>query len=444
MNSIVEPHPSIVPAEPAPGPRLPHVALTPSGLSPEAPHSLADMGLEISVLTDLALKLTATVSSITTEWAGEKLCLPPHLMELVFLQLKQDRFVEVLGKSGPFDYRYTATDRGREHARRLVEISAYVGPAPVSLDAYTEFLDWQTANRPRPTLQQVHEALSPLVISPSAVEVAALAALSGRSLLVFGPSGNGKTTLAQLLHNVILGDIWIPYCINVESSIIRIFDPHLHVRSDAPAVDADQLIDRRWVRIRPPFVVAGGEMTIAELDLAYSPAHRFYEAPPHLKANGGTFLIDDFGRQRMEPHELLNRWIVPLERQVDYLTLCTGQKIEVPFRLMLLVATNLQVAQVADPAFLRRAGYRLFLDKPAPDAWESIFTRYARSIGLEPEPSLGRYLLARYAAERRELRASEACDLIERAREICRLHQRPSTLDAETLNTAWHAYFSQS
>ena len=182
-------------------------------------------------------------------------------------------------------------------------------------------------------------------------------------------------------------------------------------------------------------------MTIEELDLAYSPSLRFYEAPPHVKANGGTFLIDDFGRQRIDPHDLLNRWIIPLESQTDHLTLYTGQKIQIPFQLMLIVATNLGVSEVADPAFLRRMGYRLHLDYPTPERYREIFQKYAAAQGLHITNGLVDRLLDRYKAEQRDLRASEPRDLIERARDICRLHSQPFELNQEILDWAWRGYF---
>ena len=441
-------------AHPLPHPHLPPLVQTSTGWAPQAPTTIEETGLDAWILHDLALKLTATVPHLSTERASQQLRLPLTLVEKLFWQLKQDHLVEILGQTGDFGYRYAATDRGREQARRSMEVSGYVGPAPVSLNAYSAMLDWQHPQRNKPIFDDVKKAISAIVLPESTVEVAALAAQSSRSLFLFGPPGNGKTTLGRLLHTVQSGELWIPFCFSLESSIIRIYDRQIHKPVDdvellddteqqTPAFTAfdTNKVDARWIRIKPPFVVAGGEMTMAELDLAYSPSLRYYEAPPHLKANGGTFLIDDFGRQRIEPEELLNRWIIPLESQIDHLTLAAGQKIEVPFKLMLIVATNLKVSDVADPAFLRRMGYRVHIKTPDEQAYVQILRNYAARANCTIEDGLIEKLLNRYKAEGRDLRGSEPRDLIERAREVCELRRIPFGLTSDVLNTAWLAYF---
>jgi hypothetical protein len=412
------------------------------GACPPAPEQLEQTGVEPQVLSDLLMRLAFTVPSFSAKWAADETCLPMNLIEELGWKLKQDHLLEILGQDGPFNYTYAATQRGREQAARLMEFCGYIGPAPVSLSAYTTMLQRQAAGRGQVALDEVRQALADLVLPEEVVEVAALAAGSGRSLFLFGPAGNGKTSLGRLLHSVFAGELWIPYCINIGGNIIRLHDPTVH--QEVALETPPGKFDRRWICIRRPFLVAGGEMTIEELDLAYSPSLRFYEAPPHVKANGGTFLIDDFGRQRVDPHELLNRWIIPLESRVDHLTLHTGQKIQIPFLLMLIVATNLRVADVADPAFLRRMGYRLHLDYPTPENYQRIFRQYAETHGCRIADGLIHSVLDRYTAEERDLRASEPRDLIERARDICRLRGQSFELNQEVLDVAWRGYFGNA
>jgi hypothetical protein len=310
----------------------------------------------------------------------------------------------------------------------------------VSLEAYTAMIEWQLARAPAVTLEHISASLSELVLPEQDALLAGLAASSGRSLFAFGPPGNGKTTVGRLIHRALQGDLWIPHCIGIEENIIRVYDPQVHqaVEEGRPSPWA---IDHRWVRVRRPLVIGGGEMTLESFDLTYSPTLRYYEAPLHVKANGGTFLIDDFGRQRVDPHVLLNRWIIPLENRIDYLTLHTGMKIQVPFLQLLIIATNLDPEQVTDPAFLRRMGYRLFLAPPSPERYREIFEQYAGRHGIPVASGLVTRLLERYASEGRELRGCEPRDLIERARDICRLTGRALELNDDVMALAWTGYF---
>ena len=215
--------------------------------------------------------------------------------------------------------------------------------------------------------------------------MAGLAVSSGRSLFVYGPSGNGKSSLGRQIHSALRGDFWIPYCVAVRNSVIRLFDEQVHQRVEVGG-DKAAAIDQRWVRIRRPLVVVGGELTLEYLDLVYSPSLRYYEAPPHLKANGGVFLVDDFGRERVSPHQLLNRFITPMEHQFDYFTLSTGQKIQVPLRQVLIIATNLSLDTVTDPAFLRRMGYRLCLEAPTPEQYAQDLQGLRRAARRDRRP----------------------------------------------------------
>jgi predicted ATPase with chaperone activity len=300
---------------------------------------------------------------------------------------------------------------------------------------------WQFAGTPPVRPEHVTAALSGLVLAPEAMELAGLAVASGRSPFVYGPSGNGKSSLGRQIHGALLGDYWIPYCISVRNNIIRLFDEQVHQR--VPVADKTGAVDQRWARIRRPLVVVGGELTLEFLDLIYSPAPRYYEAPPHLKANGGVFLVDDFGRERVSPHQLLNRFITPMEHHVDYFTLSTGQKIQVPLRHVLIIATNLDPETVTDPAFLRRMGYRLCLEAPTPEQYAQIFNAYAQRHGASVAPEVIDRLLERYRAQNRELRACEPRDLIERARDICRFQGKPLELSPKVLDLAWAGYFGR-
>jgi predicted ATPase with chaperone activity len=334
------------------------------------------------------------------------------------------------------------TERGGRRAARLMEISGYVGPAPVPLEAYSDSLGWQFEHFPICSPGQVAAALQEMVLPPDVVHVAGLALLSRRSLFLHGPPGNGKTCLGHLLHSACEGELWIPHCLGIDENIIRVFDAQCHepvagLESDAGSAD----IDRRWVRIRRPFVVVGGELSLDSLDLTYSQSLGYYEAPLHFKANGGTFLLDDFGCQLADPAKFLNRWIHPLERGVDFLTLQTGQQLRVPFCQMLIVSTNVNPNDIMSPAFLRRLGYRLHLDNPTPQRYAEIFERYAAVYDLAAPRPLVEGVIKRYLAEGRPMRCCEPRDLIERARDISRYSGTSLELTPEILDTAWRGYF---
>jgi predicted ATPase with chaperone activity len=411
-------------------------------VAPRAPKEITGAHLEEGALTDLAVKLGYTAARFSTEWVARQLHLSMPLADEVLVQLCRDGLAEEVMKTAQGRCHYRITQRGREHGTRLLEVCGYIGPAPVSLEAYAAMLRWQFAHTPPVQPEHVAAALSGLILPPQAAELAGLAVSSGRSLFVFGPPGNGKSSLGRQIHAALPGDYWIPYAISVGNSVIRLFDEQSHQRVEVTGEGAGA-IDGRWVRIRRPLVVVGGELTLSMLDLIYSPTLRYYEAPPHLKAKGGVFLVDDFGRERVEPGQLLNRFITPMEYQIDYFTLCTGQKVQIPLRHVLIIATNLSPEAVTDPAFLRRMGYRLYLGAPTPDQYARIFQAYAERRGATVAPGVIERLLERYAAQKRELRSCEPRDLIERARDICTFQGRPLELTAEVLDLAWAGYFGE-
>jgi hypothetical protein len=411
-------------------------------IAPKAPQELTSPLVEENVLTDLAVRLAYTSARVNTKSLAQALHLSPDLATDVLTQLCREGLMEETMQTSQGLSHYRITDRGRQHAGRAMEVCAYIGPAPVRLESYAAFLRWQFANSPQVTPEHVVSALSGLVITPKAAQLAGLAASSGRSLFVFGPPGNGKSSLGRMIHGALQGDFWIPYAVSVGNTVIRMYDDQCHQKVEIPP-EKTATIDNRWVRIRRPMVVVGGELTLELLDLVYSPTLRFYESPPHLKSNGGVFLVDDFGRERISPVQLLNRFITPMEHQVDFLSLCTGQKIQVPLRHVLIIATNLSPEKVTDPAFLRRMGYRIYMGAPTPEQYTKIFTQYAAKHGATVAPEVMDRLLERYKAANKELRGCEPRDLIERARDICRFHSRPLELSNKVLDLAWAGYFGE-
>lgn len=425
--------------DPTKDPHLPPQTKVLDFTGPKAPETAEDVAGEVQDMMDLIVRFTSTVARLTTEWVAQQLHFSLPLVRELLTKLCQEGLIEELWQTGQGNAHYKITDQGRDYALRLMEACGYIGPAPVPMEAYAAMLRWQFAASPPTKPENVTAALSNMILPKKSAQLAGLAASSGRSLFVYGPSGNGKSTLGRNICAALPGDYWIPYALNVGNSVIRIFDDHCHQKVDLGDAGAD--VDRRWVRIHRPLVIVGGELTLEMLDLIYSPSYKFYEAPPHLKANGGVFLVDDFGRERVSPEQLLNRFITPMEHQIDYFTLRTGQKIQLPLRHVLIIATNLSPDTVTDPAFLRRMGYRLYLGAPTPEQYAKIFHAYAAKFGATADPAVIEKLLTKYQDQNRELRSCEPRDLIERSRDICSFHGRPLELTPKVLELAWTGYF---
>ncbi len=417
----------------------PYVTVSNENLTPIIPKTLEETHLDFGFLADLALKTVYADANCTTVRAAEKMCLPEPLTESLLQHLYHEKLIEIRGQSGFQNHRYAILDRGWQRANRLLEINGYIGPAPVSLQAYSEMVSLQNQTRESVSPELVKNALSGLVLPEVTMQTVGLAVTSRRSLFMFGESGNGKTSIAVSLHSAQPGEIWIPYAIEVDNQIIKVYDQHNHSQIET----GNNGYDKRWVKIKRPLVIVGGEMTIETMDLVYSRMVGYYEAPFQVKANGGTLVIDDFGRQRVDPSDLLNRWIIPLEQGKDYLTLHTGKKIEVPFAPFLMFATNLNLNGLVDEAFLRRMGYRLYIAPPSRDQYKSIFQKVVAAHGLDYDPNLVDFLLQRYAEEKRPLRCSEPQDLIHRLLDICRYMDQLPILSRDILELAWINYFGK-
>src|SRR5262249_19035940 len=281
-----------------------------------------------------------------------------------------------------------------------------------------------------------------LVLPNSLLQTLGCVINSRTSLFLTGLPGTGKTAVSERMNNALTGSIWIPYAIEIDGQIIRIFDSHCHipVESAEPGIEHDQ----RWVEIQRPLIIVGGELTLENADLVWSDSARFYEAPFQVKSNGGTLVIDDFGRQRVAPRDLLNRWIMPLERRVDFLTLHNGKKIEVPFEQLVVFSTNLNERDLVDDAFLRRMGYRASIDPPSTSAYIEIFKRAAGERCIAINQDCLDHLLRKYAIEDRLMKSCEPRDLLNRVADICRFEERAFELTPHLIDLAWKNYFGSA
>lgn len=405
--------------------------------TPPYPQKLDDLDVGIGFLGDLALKAASLDPDCTTASVADRMRIGKVVTDTLLQRLYDEKLIDKKGTVALHNHRYAMTERGWARVAQAMSSCSYVGPAPVSLEEYTKMLVRQVRSRPPVTKEVLDEVLQELVLPDSVKRRLGVVASSGRSLFLSGPPGNGKTAMARALVNAIPGEVWIPYAVEVDNHVIRLFDRHDH----HPVETADDDFDLRWVKIAPPLVTVGGELTIQSLDLTATDTPRCYEAPFQLKANGGVLVIDDLGRQRVSASELLNRWIVPLEYRTDYLTLSTSKKIQVPFELTVVFATNLTDVDLVDEAFTRRMGYRLYVAPPSPEAYAEIFRRFAQSTGLTANESVINHVLGRYRSEARELRSCEPRDLLLRAADLCKFDGQSIRLTEEILDEAWDSYF---
>ena len=350
---------------------------------PLAPMSVEETGLELSFLLRLAAKCATEQDTVTPSHLAERMKLPKSVINLLIKEMVKLAYLEARGLAGDdvrSDIRYALSTKGREYAHAAVRQSSYVGPAPVSLEVFCRQLGQQSIHHERVTHDRLIESLKGLVLAPSLVEKLGPAMNSGQSILLYGPPGNGKTSIAERTSRLFQQTIWVPYAVEVGGYVISFYDEAVHQTAAATAYPKS---DQRWVECLRPVIKTGGELTLDLLDLAFTDGSSVYEAPLHLKASGGVFIIDDFGRQQVLPQALINRWIVPLERGYDFLTLHTGKKFKVPFDELVVFSTNIAPKDLSDEAGLRRLKYKIFVSNPSRAEYMQIFAAYAQGVSVE-------------------------------------------------------------
>jgi hypothetical protein len=423
----------------------PRASLSPTPAGP--PATLADTGLHPDTLAQLLLKTLVAGENSGTQ-LSEALRVPYTVLDALIQHARIEKLIEVRGTSGAGNagYRYALTDLGRERAARFLEISRYIGAAPVPLAQYNAYVRACMAAKPWVDRETLCSGFDSLIVAESLLNQLGPAVNSGKALFLYGAPGNGKTVVAQGIGQSLGGDMYVPHAIDVDGQTITMYDPVNHISrssaNDSQSVVMATPIDRRWEKIKRPVIVVGGELTLEMLDLTFNPISLFYEAPIQLKANGGVFVVDDFGRQRIPPRDLLNRWIVPLESRVDFLTLHTGRKFEVPFNVFIIFATNLKPESLADEAFLRRIPYKIPAKNPTADEYGRIFEMNCRKRGLRYDPVMIEYLQRRYYQPRKlQMRACHPRDLIEQVVDMCRYQSREPVITRELLDAACASYF---
>ena len=414
--------------------------------TPTAPEEVKDTGLDLDFIADLTLKHIMFMGEFRLSDLSQRIGLSTAILNEAVELLRREKRVEVRGASQfvKSSFNFIVTETGKKYGGELMEICRYAGPAPVTLEDYKEMVENQSIRNITINDDVVHAAFSQIVISEHMLRRLGPAISSGAPMFIYGPPGNGKTTIAETIGQVLPGTVFVPHALYVGGQIISVFDPVNHVPvEDMPEngtnVDA---IDQRWVRIQRPIVMTGGELTLRMLDLEFNTIAKFYEAPLQMKANNGLFILDDFGRQQMDPQSLLNRWIINLDRQIDFMSMHTGMKFEIPFDQMVIFATNLDPKSLVDEAFLRRIRYKIKIEHPTEAQFREIFERVCQMNSVSFRHDVYEYLIEHWY--RRHNIAFNAChprDLIDHVIDLARFFGEPPELHRDTIDHACENYF---
>ncbi|TWT38281.1 hypothetical protein KOR34_32500 [Posidoniimonas corsicana] len=408
---------------------------------PPEPVTLAEAGVSADEVEGLVLKTLLHLGPTVGSGVAAEVCLSRSIVDATLDQLRDGLQVAIKGTAGLNDFVYHLTEAGHSNAQRRVERARYTGPAPAPLAAYEAAIRKQSLRRARLSVPDLGKALSDLTLRHEFLGQVAQAIHDGRGMFLYGPPGNGKTTIAERVVDAFGQHIWIPKMVSVGGDLVRLYDPSCHEAFNPPGLDA-QRYDRRWVLIRRPTVVAGGELALDQLDASFQAALGVSEAPIQLKANGGALLVDDFGRQRVSSEEILNRLIVPLEKGVDHLSLASGRRIQTPFEQLFILSTNLAPRELVDEAFLRRIPYKIEVQGPTQDQFRSLVRRLAEGMRYEVSAESIDYLLREhYAQSERALRFCHPRDLLRQACNYCEVHELPKVVTRDVWDVAVRNYF---
>jgi predicted ATPase with chaperone activity len=415
------------------------------GFQPLEAQNLEQAGISETLVESLICKHLKVLGNASGHGLAECICLPFRALEERFQRLRSRQWLTHTGSAPLNDYVYALTDQGREQAALFHKACAYLGPAPVPLNDYITSVDAQTIATEAPKRQQLEEAFRDISVNPSMFARLGPAVNSGAGLFLYGAPGNGKTTLAERVTLCFGQEIWIPKALIADGEIIKLYDPAYHhqVNVAQTRLLRQDCLDQRWIKVRRPTVVVGGELTMDCLEIRHDPRTNTSEAPLQLKSNCGSLLIDDFGRQRLDPMELLNRWIVPLEKRYDFLTLASGKKIQVPFDQLILFSTNLEPKDLVDEAFLRRIPYKINVPDPDEAEFQRLFQVCAEAGGCEYDAPAVEYLLEKhYRPMKRPMRRCHPRDLLQQIRNYCAYHGLPVELKPEYFDVVVEDYFT--